>query len=415
MKLSDIINDIKKNNPKRNINLIADEYDAEQLDEPEVERLNKIFTLDEMFCDSIICLVFEALERVRMVDGIKKQTNLLHLLTSMELKKLTYNKRNTLEIHNLVKVTTEALQNLTTTVHVPDYTAKGLKIQSGLERTLKEERNGVAQGQDSTTQQQRQGRDEDIDVRKNVNESKKLTFDEACKYFRHPINASTVKEVITSFRHRDSNHSGHHIGSEKPNLYKICYSRKSAKFVMSLIAVLEEVIGKDYKNINKHVILHFDVEEDIPSIFNMAFTIMGILDYVTNRYEEFQKISSKKIFIADFRTFRGLEYPRVVAVLHRNLRGLEQYLPECFNRCTTYLHALLLNENGKMLKNPQLKDIITLWSIPQFNEILLNSWTVYIPASNVNKDSEKFYVKLDHCGIILVHSTSRKYKELKVF
>ena len=37
----------------------------------------------------------------------------------------------------------------------------------------------------------------------------------------------------------------------------------------------------------------------------------------------FQKIDSKKIYIADFRAFRGLEYPRMVVVLDQNLVGLE--------------------------------------------------------------------------------------------
>ena len=413
LKLSNIIDNIKKNHSKSNINLIVDEYDAEQLDEPEAKRLNKIFTTDKMFCNSIICLVFEALERERIVDGIKKEANLLHLLTSMELKKLTYNKRNTLQIHNLVKVTTDVLKNHTVTVHVPDYTKKSLKTQSGLEKTLKEERNRPAQGQDSTTQQQKKERDEDNNVRKNKSESKKLIFDEACKYLRHSSDASFVKEVTTTFRHRNSKHSGHSIESEKPNLYKICYSQESAKFMMSLIAVLEQVIGKNYEKIEKHVILHFHIENDVPRSFQMAFIIMGILDKVTNRYEEFRKIDNKKIFIADFRAFRGLEYPRVVVVLDRNLSGLEQYLPECLNRCTTYLHVLLLNENLEMLENPHLKDIITSWSIPQFSTMLLNSWRVYISVSNANKDSGKFHVKLHHSGFIKVDSTSTKYKQLE--
>ena len=131
LKLSDIINNIKKNHPKDKINLFVDEYDAEQLDESEAKTLNQMFTTDEKFCDSIICLVFEALERERMINGIKKKANLLHLLTSMELRELTYNKRNTLQIHNLVKVTTDVLKNQTTTVHVRIYTAKNLNIQSG--------------------------------------------------------------------------------------------------------------------------------------------------------------------------------------------------------------------------------------------------------------------------------------------
>ena len=69
LKLSEIIINIKKDHPKYNVNLIVDEYDGEQLDEPEAKRLNEIFTTDEKFRDSIICLVFEALTRERMVNG----------------------------------------------------------------------------------------------------------------------------------------------------------------------------------------------------------------------------------------------------------------------------------------------------------------------------------------------------------
>ena len=267
----------------------------------------------------------------------------------MDLKRLTCNKRNTLQIHNLVKVTTEVLKNHTTTVHVPIYTAKTSKFQSDLEKTLKDERNLEAQGEVSTAQQPKKEKYEDNDVIKNVSESKKLIFDEACKYLRPPIDASiATKEVTTRFRHRESKHSGHSIESEKPNLYEIYYPQESAEFMLSLIVALEQVIGKDYENINKHVILHFDVENDIPCSFEMAFKMMRILKKVTIRYEEFQKINSKKIFITNFRAFKGLEYPRVVVVLDRSVSGLEQYLPECLNRCTTYLHAILLNENSEM-------------------------------------------------------------------
>ena len=72
LKLSEIINNIKKDHPKHNINLIVDEYDGEQLDEPEAKRLNEIFTTDEKFRDWIICLVFEALTLERMINGAKK-------------------------------------------------------------------------------------------------------------------------------------------------------------------------------------------------------------------------------------------------------------------------------------------------------------------------------------------------------
>ena len=75
LKLSKIINNIKKDHPKHNINLNVDEYDTEHLDNPEAEKLNQIFTKDERFRDSIIYLVFEALGRERTVNGIKQIAN----------------------------------------------------------------------------------------------------------------------------------------------------------------------------------------------------------------------------------------------------------------------------------------------------------------------------------------------------
>ena len=98
----------------------------------------------------------------------------------------------------------------------------------------------------------------------------------------------------------------------------------------------------------------------------MAFKMMGILEKVTNKYVEFKKEIGRKIFIGGFRAFRGLEYPRVLAVLDGNIRGLEQYLPECLNRCTTFLYIIVLRENTEMLKkthNEQItvQNVITAW------------------------------------------------------
>ena len=121
LKLSKIINNIKKDHPEHNINLIVDEYDAEHLDKPEAEKLNQIFAKDKKFRDSIIYLVFEALGRERTVNGIKQIANQLPLFTSMEFRELTWNKRNTLQIHNLVKVTADVLKKQTATVFVPNY------------------------------------------------------------------------------------------------------------------------------------------------------------------------------------------------------------------------------------------------------------------------------------------------------
>ena len=133
-------------------------------------------------------------------------------------------------------------------------------------------------------QQTKKKKDEDNNVRQNLSESRKLILDEAWKCLRLPTEVSIfTKKVTTTFWHRESKHSGHSIELEKPNLYEIYYSQESTEFRLSLIVVLEQVI----EDIEKHVTLHFDVEKDIPCIFDMTFKMMGILKKMTNRYEEF--------------------------------------------------------------------------------------------------------------------------------
>ena len=418
LRLSNIINNIKESHPEHKINLVVDEYDGEQLDEIEAIKLNKMFTRDEKFRDSIICLVFEALERERMVNGVRQRANLLSLLNSMKLKELTYNKRNTLQIHDLVKVSTDVLKNQTTKVRVPLYKGPNSKAQLGLDNALVKERKIEKSGQVSVVQKPKEEKDDDTDVIENLSKNKKFIFDEASKYFKFPIDVSVVtNEVTTKFRHRESKHSGHSIESEKPNLYEIFHSEGSAEFLLSLIVVLEEIIFNHFKKIEKYVILHFDVEKDIPYIFYMAFKMMGILEHVTNKYKVFKKVDSKKIFIASFRAFRGLEYPRVLVVIDQNLIGLEQYLPECLNRCTTYLNAVLLKEDTHMLKQIQherkiMRNIITAWKKQYMSKSLINYWIVHIFGSHTNEFSKKFYEKR-YPGVIKIHSTSKKYKELK--
>ena len=159
-------------------------------------------------------------------------------------------------------------------------------------------------------------------------------------------------------------------------------------------------MGKDYENLEKHVILHFDVEK------RYSFHFL-----------EFKKEIGRKIFIGGFRAFRGLEYPRVLVVLDGSIRGLEQYLPECLNRCTTFLHIIVLRENTEMLKkahNEQitLQNVITAWKKQSKSDRLISSWRVHIFGSDRNEVSQRFYEKR-YPGIIKIYSTSRKYIELK--
>ena len=337
----------------------------------------------------------------------------------MELKELTVNKRNTLQIYSLVKETTDVLKHEASTVLVPINKAKVSNIQSGLEKSENEKKIKTS-GQVSMLQQPIKEKNKDSNEGKSIAENKKLTFDEASKYFSSYINTCIVStKVTTFFWHRQSKYSGHGVESEKPNIYEIYHPQGSTKSMLSLIAVLEQIIINDIQEIEKHVILHFDVKNDIPCIFNMAFKMMGISEKVTNRYENFKKYSTKKILIAGYRAFRGLEYPRVVVFLDQNVTGLEQYIPECLSRCTTYLHAILLKEDSHMLhrtkqKDTTLKSVITSWKKQYRSKRLINYWIVHVFGSHTNKVTEKFCEKCNS-GVIKINSTSSKYEELETY
>ena len=107
----------------------------------------------------------------------------------MEFRELTWNKRNTLPIHNLVKVTTDVLKKQTTTAFVPTYNEQDSKVQLGLEKA-KEQKKGEALGQVSTLQDQKKEKDDDNNLRSIVSKNKTFTFDEASKYFSCLTNTS---------------------------------------------------------------------------------------------------------------------------------------------------------------------------------------------------------------------------------
>ena len=80
-----------------------------------------------------------------------------------------------------------------------------------------------------------------------------------------------------------------------------------------------------------------------------------VTDKITNSYKDFKNDSLEKyIFVGNFRTFRGLEHPRITIIIDRDIYSLQHYLVECIARCTTDLNIVLLGLN-KSLDNITLK------------------------------------------------------------
>ena len=120
--LSEIIKDVlEKRETTRKINFVVDEYDGEDLDQTEVERLNKVFneSLKQMF----VILIVQPIEKSRVINKIIQEKNMFALLENMKRYQLNWVMRNSIEIHNLVKLTTDMLKKEQTIfVHQKDST-----------------------------------------------------------------------------------------------------------------------------------------------------------------------------------------------------------------------------------------------------------------------------------------------------
>ena len=123
----------------------------------------------------------------------------------------------------------------------------------------------------------------------------------------------------------------------------------------------------------KHVILHFDTEKDIPDVFSIMFKVMNLSDRVTTKYDEFKKDEKKIFFICSYRSFRGLEYARVIVVVDSSLHHLLHYLPECFSRCTKFLHICklkMLNFVRNCKSNQPFDVMISAWKGKQSDKLV---------------------------------------------
>ena len=115
-KLSKIIKGIvEESESARKINFVVDEYDGEDLDESEAKGLNEIF--NELLKESFILLIEQPIKKERHIDNIPQKRNMFKLLENMKLYELTRVMRNSVEIHNLVKLTMDVLQKRTVFIH----------------------------------------------------------------------------------------------------------------------------------------------------------------------------------------------------------------------------------------------------------------------------------------------------------
>lgn len=420
---------LQKDSKKGKLNLIFDEFDGESLIKREAEKLNKLFKTNERIKDSNVILIPQPIKITRKFNNDERKKNMFDMLETFKKKELTFNMRTTVEINNLVTATVNALHSHKP-VHYSSEKEKIINATVALEKPVDQSSQEKRETSTSVSSEKTVHQKSRKITEKNTKETfpleyKHFKLDEVCDLQKSATEESSATKITSTFHHMHSKECGRNITSEIPNLFEIDHPEDGLQLIIKLMVILQKLMEKqsiprennhlcisqmkdltNMADMEQHVILHFDTKNCIPEIFWMVFKLMNFSDKeITTNYGEFKINKSKKIFICDYRKFRGLEYPRVIVVLDPSLDHLLHYLPECFNRCTTFLNIIIvqmLNVDERQSPNRSFRHIIESWKQPLNHQQLVKEWK--IDAVDVARDyseivissnSEKILMKIE--------------------
>ena len=404
LKLSTIIKDITKSEGSKKINIVVDEYDGEDLDESEAERLNEIIT--ESFKETFVVLIPQPIEKERFVNEIHERKNRFDILKkAMTAHHLTLNMRNSIEIHELVEATKEVLKEEKTF-----FFAHPEDIESSDESEASEDMSlydmfksiKLAQGNEDYLDYRDYYRD--YEERQPV---AKIGLDEAQAIVGSPKVEGAGRNITESnFVYAEVDGTGHQINTERPVLFELGDKKDFDKNI-SLVAIFERLLEIS----RKHVVLHFDnVINAIPSPFSFAFDQHFKTDKITTNYKEFE-LSEKSILVCSYPSFRGLEYPRITVLIDRDIYFIQHFLVEALARCTSELEIIVLQNSStltKVIREWKAKKLVIQWKTEIFKkEILRKDYKINIDAEhNIVKATFKseYYKKLEEAFKLDYHN-----------
>ena len=408
IKLTDIITDIlKENRNKKQIHLFIDEYDGEDLNRIEGNKLNKFISENEKFREAFVFLIIQPIEKERQANNIVKESHMFSLLKTMKIQELNLTMRNSIEIDDLVHVAKKVLQE-----------QKTIFVNS------REDKNDASKSTESTTKvNKRLSLETSNSSSVNIDNEDKMTLkkqsdsdnkglpiakmgiDEAFEVSELLSGrASTGSKVVNKFSYVVAEETGHKISCRKPRLFELHSNCTEVEKITVFRVIFQHLNISSSNAYSKHVILHFDTtSDDIPEIIDVTFKSLGIKDQVTNRYEDF-KGTEKSILVCSYPKFRGLENSRITVVINRDIYFLQHYVVEAIARCTSQLDMIVME------KIESLTAIIEKWKSGFCDVALIEPWKVMI--SEDKEQNRKDFIKDENEKLITIYNHSRKHQAI---
>ena len=344
LKLSEILTVIKENTSKLNkrAHMIIDEYDGEHLSMAEVVKCGELLNF---FKDLNVMVLAQPLEKNRtyqcgrrthtcdtnQFDALKNDVNIV------ELKKVF---RTTLQIHKLLRVTTEYLQNQQTIFKHPS--KKHLSFQNGNVKVPS------LQGEEAESLSSL-NKDDIIGNRMSkscssteLDASFKETSKDICQ-------KSSSRKTLSDFKYNVDSEIGHSITGPLPRLINfetkdLTDHSKNALFLSCIFNALEI-------NSKKTVLLHF--EQETPPMILTALAVLDIQIFDYDSLEAFiqEPMQRNKVMVTHFRHVNGMEFDNLIIVFEKDEYFLRHYIPLCISRCSSNLSILVLSDMRPAKRN----------------------------------------------------------------
>ena len=376
-KLSEILEQVIKQNRSGKVNVAIDEYDGEDLDELEAEKLNRLFS--GPLKESFIFLIPQPIEKQRVINKIAQKKYQFYKLETMKTYDLTLNMRNSIENHELVEATKELLKEEKTVFLHPSSKRSGQLISIKENAREKSNSNETVSIQETLQQPAFESKFKFGGQSEENSSNFKMGRDEAQAVIGSPkVDVSGKSNTESEFVYAVVNKTGHQVNTKRPVLFQLGETEELHKY-LSLAVIFKKVLTIS----SKHVVLHFHAEADmIPSALSFAFKHnFNIQKEITSKYKEF-KSKMECVLVSSFAAFRGLEYPIIIILIDRDMYFVQHYLVETLARCTSELFVVVLKDS------PIMKKITTEW----IRKKLVCQWGVNISSKAKQRKQYEFSV-----------------------
>ena len=446
--LSNIVNckilpDEEKNNTK-NIHLIVDEYDSQDLSGKESARLYQILQKQEKFKHSTVLIAVQPIEinRTEYFNMSGKKTEYSQakhmfgrLEKTMKVFKLRHVMRTTVEINNLIEVTQSYLNNKTNKYEgVPkNYSEERKKsVVNKLLPKLRQE----SCNSNNITEKKPKVSDQNLSATRNYSLNDVSSFSSASSINTMTIDSQEIidhdelykvtstlskkkkknlQEVVTKYRYTCDSEVGHSINGPLPKLVKIPKFSGPCEEIVLIAFYLLEIIELKSKRI---AILHFDKNE--PDWFQILFNVTNFFQgiTVTKIVGEFLESSNNMVLVNNYNCVKGLEFSEVLLVLDAGEYHLKQFIPEAMARCMSNLAILVRPKPKGNIKSDTVKDLVDHWEqsnetgTPVLEILSLKVCSVYTFKKHENSKKTYCQTEKGKYTSYKIHKGCKKYKNL---